>query len=492
MSELNIPESWAEAKFGSIFSAQKGKKPNKLYTDYTKGLIPYVDIRAFTEKKGVQFAEPEESRIVEKDDIVIVWDGSRSGLVGKAIYGALGSTLGRFPQNDLINNDYLFHFLSSKYQFLNDNKKGAGIPHLNTDLLYDLILPIPALLEQKRIVQKIESTLSRIIATETNLIKVENLLQKYQESLLAKAFKGELTKQNSKDNTVKNRIDNIRDERKEKTLGKYHVIDPVDEEDKLFEIPLSWEWVRLGEVCSLITDGVHAKPKYTESGVAFISVKDVTTGQLDFSDCKFVSKKDHETFTKRCKPERGDVLYTKVGATYGRPAIVDTDREFSLYVSVALLKPIQSLIDSKYLHSFLRGFFGKSQADRAISGIGVPDLHLTKIRNFVIPLPPIEEQKRIVAIYERNYEPFQGVIKTIQSAEKLTQKMKESVLRKAFEGRLVEQNSLEGTGQELLAKILSTRDIAQNPISINKSKKTTKKAIAKKTVTAKGKKNGKK
>jgi len=76
--------------------------------------------------------------------------------------------------------------------------------------------------------------------------------------------------------------------------------------------------VRLADVATRITDGVHQKPNYTETGVPFISVKDITTGKLIFDQCKFISVEDHEKFTKRCKPERLDILYTKVGATYGR------------------------------------------------------------------------------------------------------------------------------------------------------------------------------
>jgi type I restriction enzyme, S subunit len=96
-----------------------------------------------------------------------------------------------------------------------------------------------------------------------------------------------------------------------------------------------WPVVSLAEVTEKITDGVHLKPDYVRAGVPFISVKDISSGRLDFSDCKYISREAHEILIKRCNPEPGDVLYTKVG-TYGIPAVVDQDREFSLYVSVCL------------------------------------------------------------------------------------------------------------------------------------------------------------
>ena len=160
--------------------------------------------------------------------------------------------------------------------------------------------------------------------------------------------------------------------------------------------------VRLSEITTRITDGIHQKPNYTETGVPFISVKDITTGILKFGDCKFISLEDHQKFTKRCKAERSDILYTKVGATYGRPALVDTDREFSLYVSVCLIKPQKNLVDPFFLNAALGTAAIKNQADQRIKGIGVPDLHLDQIQNFLIPLPSIDEQRdfsrRIAAV----------------------------------------------------------------------------------------------
>ena len=150
--------------------------------------------------------------------------------------------------------------------------------------------------------------------------------------------------------------------------------------------------VQLSEITTRITDGVHQKPNYTVTGIPFISVKDITSGVLKFENCKYVSLVDHQKFTKRCKAERNDILYTKVGATYGRPALVDTDQEFSLYVSVCLIKPQRKLVDPFYLNAVLRTSAIKNQADQRIKGIGVPDLHLDQIQKFLIPLPSMKEQ----------------------------------------------------------------------------------------------------
>ena len=159
------------------------------------------------------------------------------------------------------------------------------------------------------------------------------------------------------------------------------------------ENPKGWEVKKLGEVCTKISDGVHAKPEYTETGMPFISVVNINKRKLSFEDCKYVSIEAGNTINKRCKPQFDDILYTKVGATYGIPALVDTTRDFCLYVSVCLIKPIRDIINSVFLCQMMGTPYIKFQADRSIKGIGVPDLHLNQIKDFNIILPPLSLQQ---------------------------------------------------------------------------------------------------
>ena len=160
--------------------------------------------------------------------------------------------------------------------------------------------------------------------------------------------------------------------------------------------PKGWNTKHLEEITTKITDGVHLRPKYTESGIPFISVKDITTGRLSFEKCKFISREAHLKYTKRWKPEFGDILYTKVGATYGRPALIDVNTEFSIYVSVCLIKPERKLVRPQFLREVMATTAIKRQADRSIKGIGVPDLHLNMIRKFIVPVPDINTQDAFI------------------------------------------------------------------------------------------------
>ena len=156
--------------------------------------------------------------------------------------------------------------------------------------------------------------------------------------------------------------------------------------------PMGWEVKKLGDICTKISDGVHAKPEYTATGKPFISVVNINSGKLLFDDCKYVSEEAYEKMIKTTHPEKGDILYTKVGATYGIPALVDTDRAFCLYVSVALLKPKSEIVNSQFLTTSMAQPYIINQADKRIKGIGVPDLHLNQIREFEVLVPPLELQ----------------------------------------------------------------------------------------------------
>ncbi len=158
---------------------------------------------------------------------------------------------------------------------------------------------------------------------------------------------------------------------------------------------------KLKDLSNKISDGVHAKPEYTEAGRPFLSVVNINKGIVDFTDCKFVSEDAYQKMIKSTHPERGDILYTKVGATYGIPAYVDTDREFCLYVSVCLIKPKHKLINPRFLAIQMAMPSIKHQADARIKGIGVPDLHLNQISEFDVICPPRELQDIFVAFVEQ-------------------------------------------------------------------------------------------
>lgn len=190
---------------------------------------------------------------------------------------------------------------------------------------------------------------------------------------------------------------------------------------------------KLRDVCRIITDGTHVTPKYSNQGVPFVSVKDVRSKRIDFSDVKYISEEEHRFITRRCRPEKGDILYTKVGATFGNAVVVDVDIEFSIFVSLALLKPKFDIIDPTFLKYMMNTDFVKSQARQRVRGIAVPDLHLVEIKDFDIYLPAMDEQRKFLALVEKV-----ELLRTKQGESgKELEKLFQSLMQKAFRGELV-------------------------------------------------------
>jgi type I restriction enzyme M protein len=163
------------------------------------------------------------------------------------------------------------------------------------------------------------------------------------------------------------------------------------------DIDPAWEMVELGEISTKITDGTHKTPTYTNSGIPFLRVTDLTKSN---DSKKFISVEEHTELIKRCNPEIGDVLYSKNG-TIGVAKVIDWDFEFSIFVSLALIKPKHDVINSKYLECFLNSDAAFFQATARSKSGTVTNLHLIDIKTIKVPLPDIKTQRQIVAQIEK-------------------------------------------------------------------------------------------
>ena len=169
---------------------------------------------------------------------------------------------------------------------------------------------------------------------------------------------------------------------------------PIDEETVPHPAPPGWIWTRLCSLFKVITDGDHQPPPKSENGVAFLTIGNITTGRLDFSNSRFVPEDYFESLAKYRRPQYGDILYTVVGATYGRPAVVDTHRKFCVQRHIAILKPT-SEVDVNFLCTLLASPLVYEQATRSITGTAQPTIPIRLLRNFLVLLPPLAEQRRI-------------------------------------------------------------------------------------------------
>ena len=228
-----------------------------------------------------------------------------------------------------------------------------------------------------------------------------------------------------------------------------------------FEIPESWEWVRLGTILHKLSDGTHSRPHYVASGIPFISVKDISGGKLDFSDCKYITEEEHCELYSRCNPEYGDILLTKVGTT-GIPVIVDTTNEFSLFVSVALLKFNQEMLSNEYLACLINSPLVQKQAEKNTRGVGNKNWVMRDIANTLIVIPPLLEQQRIVSKLQKILAFVDNYAHAYSKAKKLNNGfpnlLKKSILQEAVQGKLVPQDPNDEPASILLERIRAEKE----------------------------------
>jgi type I restriction enzyme S subunit len=331
-----------------------------------------------------------------------------------------------------VSSEYLRWYLKCPLfkLYANDSTHGMNLPRLGTEPARSALFAFPPIEEQKRIVAKVDELMAlcdkleaqqqererrfpvlsrahhtrfvesptpanlRAIFDEANTVSAANL----RDTILTLAILGKLSPQNKDDESSQLLLGRIEKERRQFAKeNKFRMprLEPINDRVES-QLPNGWAWVRLNAVFNVITDGDHQPPPKSNSGIAFLTIGNITTGVLDLRDTRFVSESYYHSLAPYRRPLKGDILYTVVGATYGRPALVDTDHAFCVQRHIAILKPTSGC-DIGYLMLLLKSPLVYQQATAGTTGTAQPTIPLTALRNFMVPLPPHCEQHRIVA-----------------------------------------------------------------------------------------------
>lgn len=195
--------------------------------------------------------------------------------------------------------------------------------------------------------------------------------------------------------------------------------------------PKGWDLKTLGDVIYSAQDGPHISPDYSETGVPFLSTRNIRPGQVIWEDLKFISHDEAEKHWEKCKPQWGDILYTK-GGTTGLAKVVDFDREIAVWVHIAVLKPNNQLVDSLWLESMLNSTFCYNQSQELTHGIANHDLGLTRMVKIKLYLPPLPLQREFMKIAKK----YIRFLAQQHEAERQAEHLFQTLLHKAFRGEL--------------------------------------------------------
>lgn len=426
---FEIPTSWKWVRIREITHDCGQKTPD---TDFC-----YVDVSSIDSSRGV-IVEPKYLKASEApsrarkrvEDKSVIYSGVRPYLLNTAVIdlsvfeGEVIASTAFFVLKPYANvsSEYIHLMVRSPYfdELANRACVGAAYPAINDDKFEKLLVPLPPLQEQKRIVERVKEVMKQLddleikkkerdevrtrltlsamqslgqgnskVAFEhlVELIKTSADIKELEGAFITLAVSGKLVQQDKKDGTAESLLKQIQSKR---TKIKKWV--EIEEKDKLFPIPSNWVWARLEDVFD-VRDGTHDSPKYHSDGYPLVTSKNLYHGSLDFLNVKYISEADHKKISERSKVDRDDVLFAMIGSI-GNPVVVDTDTKFSIK-NVALFKYYdRKLSEPMFLLTYLKY---AAQNMRAISAGGVQSfVSLGFLRGYPFPLPPLAEQKRIV------------------------------------------------------------------------------------------------
>jgi len=457
------PKSWVWTNLREILDFVKGKKPKNLGAKNELLTIPYVNIRAFEKKVIDKFTDGTDSRLCETSDILIVWDGARCGLVGRGVSGAIGSTLAKLVCYEL-NPSYLFHYLRLKYDYINKRPRGVGIPHVDPNIFWNITMPLPPLVEQDRIVSKIEELFTRLDAGLESLRMVKTQLGRYRQAVLKHAFEGKLTERWR--NAHKDQIEPVQaflermgEEQKKNTGGKPRESSPIDSSG-LYELPTSWMWIKLGEVTESMKNGIY-KPKrfYSDDGIACLRMYNIESGKIVWKDIKRMILTSEEVHAYELKA--GDILVNRVNSRelVGKAAVIPKDLEICVYESKNIrLRLLGNFVDNKYVNFWLQIFRQKYFNRHAQQTVGMASINQEQLSSMPVPLSPLLEQRKIVEEIEHSFSIVDEIEKNVNHSMTQAEKLRQAVLRKAFWGKLALQDPTDEPAEKLLERIREEKE----------------------------------
>ena len=338
---------------------------------------------------------------VQEGSILITKSGSigRSTVVKEYFEFGLVESIGVINPI-IVNPEYIkyvldYGFVYSSY-YSDKYTRGVGLKHLTLTLLENIPIPLPNVEEQGCIVDILNSTFTLLDVIDGLQGKYSNDLAVLKSKIIDAGIRGKLTEQLPEDGDAKDLYAQILNQKsqliKEGKIKKEKPLPDIAADEIPFEIPKNWKWVRMSDVLD-VRDGTHDSPQYHKEGVPLVTSKNLSTGILDYENVKYISQEDADAINARSRVDDGDILFAMIG-TIGNPVLVKKEKEFCIK-NVALFKKIaDGQLSMEYVHTFLLA--EQYEFRRIVSGGLQPFISLKQFRAHLMPLPPFDEQERIV------------------------------------------------------------------------------------------------
>lgn len=457
LNEFLIPSGWKWKRIGDLCDLQTGATPSRQKSEYFGGDIPWLvsgdinqgviyDCEGRITEKGLKSSN---CRILPKNTVLIALNGQGKTRATVALLKLPAtcnqSLVGIIPYDELIiDSSFLLLALRYRYYEIRDITGQKQRRGLNMGLVSELSIPLPPLSEQHCIVAKVDELMAlcdqleqdeidnkaahqTLVKTLFNtlisvgtaeefaqswqrisehfdvLFTTEESIEELKQTILQLAVMGKLLPQDPNDEPASELLKKIEEEKErlveEKKIKKPKKLQKVNDDECVFDVPQGWSWVKFGELSEFINGdrgkNYPNKNEYVESGVAWIN-----TGHIEPNGCltkqamNFITREKYETL-RGGKIEKDDLVYCLRGATFGKTAFVKPYQEGAIASSLMIIRPYMSDLNN-YIFKYLISPFGKGQVFRFNNGSAQPNLSANSVQLYAFPLPPLEEQNRIV------------------------------------------------------------------------------------------------
>lgn len=402
-----IPKNWEWVRLGNIIlKTIGGGTPSKSNPNYWNGDIPWASVKDF---KGETLLATKDfiteeglfnssSNYIEKDNLIVV---TRMA-VGKIAINKIDMAINQDLRALIINENILKKFIFYIYPRIQFEMKGITVKGITITELLNKPLALPPLSEQKRIVDKIEELFALIDVIEAKQTEYSNLAMQLDKKVLDIAMCGKLVGQDPTDESASVLLDKIKKEKeqliKEKKINKEKSLPEISEEEAPFEIPESWKWTRLGKISTKIQYGYTDSAKQ-QGDAKFLRITDIQDGRVNWSKVPYCHINDSKLSDLRL--EENDILIARTGGTIGKSFLVKEIREKAVFASYLIRIRLAERSLSEYVDFFLDSPLYWKLLEEISYGTGQPNVNGTNLSKLFIPLPPLEEQNRIVAKIER-------------------------------------------------------------------------------------------
>jgi type I restriction enzyme S subunit len=418
---FDIPDSWEWVRQETLCWLDNGEFVSNVS-------LPYLEAKCLRGTKEATIVTA--GTVVEVGTKVILVDGENSGeIFDVKTKGIMGSTFKIFSCVSSIEQEYLLLLFALYRELYRNTKVGAAIPHLNKRLFKETLVPLPSLIEQQRIIvrlRELEPLLAKYAQYEQAETELNNTLpDRLRKSILQYAIEGKLVPQDPADEPAEKLLERIRAEKeilvkagkikRDKTDSfiyktadnSYYQNNECIDDQLPFDIPDSWAWCRLGDICTHNAGKTLDKGRNTNGTLRkYITTSNLYWGRFDLKEVREMRCKDNEL--EKGTAVKGDLLICE-GGDAGRTAIWGYDYPICFQNHIHRIR-LKGEIDVNYIFNYMRYFAGSGEIEEHKKGIGIQGLSGTSLGKILVALPPINEQRRIATVLNQ----YEAVIKSLR------------------------------------------------------------------------------